>query len=559
MNAVLLLLKKDYRERYSSVFKRDKAHKDLFGVISTFILLAILYATFVFVFSRFASSYLGAVFGEPDTEGVKRVYELSAMVYVAVLILNTLVGVKKIQTSLSDGKDAEVLLCQPISATQLFIYKLLKIYFAQILSTALVLIPSAMVLQVKSPYAGGVWYNIATFLQVFTLPFLSCALSTLIALPFSSLMRFVERKFVLHLILYVIVIAVMFLLYGRFLKVLSALLNTGEINYVFNRTVVYKITTFVSYAYPANLLSNILFGKKLLLSILLILLISLVSAAVTYLIIRAVFIKSLQLKMEGETKFYRRKKVKNTQKNPLFSLMCKEFIVILRTPTYAFQYFATVFTLPLMVYVLVNLMRSMVSALTVINCDFEIAVFVIAMFSVLTNTFCTSNISRDGKMLGMLKTLPIKGSTVVFGKVIFCMATSLVSIIASIVVLGAAGYLNLWQCAIIFIAASMLSFSEVAFSTRKDLNNPALPQNDKEIVEEGSRTVSEVVFIGLIASLLCGAGSLAISAILGLIYSLSTVIWASVGFVMTVVTVVFVLSLFYLKKGLEQKFYETEL
>lgn len=557
MRTVILLFKKDFSERHSA-FKGDKAHKDLFGVISTFILLAVLYATFVFVFSRFAKTYLEAVFGEPDTEGVKRVYELATMVYAAVLILNTLVGIKKIQTSLSDAKDAEVLLCQPISATQLFVYKLLKIYFAEILSSALVLIPAAIVLDVNSPHAGGLWYYSATFLQVLSLPLLSCALSTLISLPFSSLMRFVERKFVLHLLIYVAVIAVVFLVYGRFLKVLTSLLNTGDIDYVFNRTTIYKICTVLSYAYPANLLSNFLFGKNLFVSLLIILAISIVSAAVTYFIIRAVFTKSLQLKMEGEGKVFHRAK-KERQKSPLYGLIYKEFTVILRTPTYAFSYLATTFTLPLMVYVCVNLMRNMVSALTVINCDYEVAIFVIAMFSVLTNTFCTTNISRDGKMLGMLKTLPVKGSTVVLAKVIFCMAASLLSVIASVIVLLAVGYLNWWQAIIIFISASMLSFSEVAFATRKDLNNPTLPNSDREIVEDSNRTVSQVVFIGLIAALLCGAGALAISAVLGLIYSYSTVVWASIGFVILVVGVLFLLSAIYLKKGLEQKFYQTEI
>ncbi len=559
MHTVYLLFKKDFNERYSSVFKRDKAHKDIFGVISTFILLAVLYATFVFVFSRFANTYLSAVFGEPDTEGVKRIYELSTIVYAAVLVLNTIVGIKKIQTALSDGRDAEVLLCQPVSAAQLFTYKLLKIYFAQILSSALVLVPSAIVLDLNSTHAGGFWYYSATFLQVFTLPFLSCALSALIALPFSSLMRFVERKFILHLVIYVACIAFAFLLYGRFLKVLTALLNTGDIDYVFSRTTVYKISTVVAHAYPANLLSNFLFGKNLFASLLIILGLSLVSAAVTYFIIRAVFTKALQLKMEGEGKVFHRAKKEGRQKSPLVSLMAKEFTVILRTPAYAFSYFATTFTLPLMVYVCANLMRNMVSALTVINCDYEVAIFVIAMFSVLTNTFCTTNISRDGKMLGMLKTLPVKGSTVVLSKVIFCMAASLVAVMGSIIVLLSVGYLNWWQAIIIFISASMLSFSEIAFATRKDLNNPSLPQNDRDIVEEGNRTVSEVVLIGLIASLLCGAGALAISAVLGLIYSYSTVIWASIGFVISVAGVVFVLSYIYLKKGLEQKFYETEI
>lgn len=240
------------------------------------------------------------------------------------------------------------------------------------------------------------------------------------------------------------------------------------------------------------------------------------------------------------------------------SLMYKEFIVILRTPSYAFQYFATTFTLPLMVYVCVNLMQSMMKSLTVVQCDYEIAIFVISMFAVLTNTFCTTNVSRDGKMLGMLKTLPIEGKTVIWSKILFCLAVSEFSILASSVVLLAVGYLNWWQTIVIFVFASLLSFAEIAFATRKDLAKPNLPDSDREEVEEGNNTISAVIFLGLIVSIIMGAGAVALSLILSIAGTSEQALAASICFVAIIVIAVFVGAFVYLVKGLNEKFYTSE-
>ncbi len=541
------------------MLKRNKQQRDVFGLISTLVLLAVLYGTFVYVFYRFAKMYLGTTFDESPAEmGPKRVYELMTLVYGVVILLNTLVGVKKIYSALVGGQDAEVLLCQPISGTELFVYKLLKIYGAQLVSGALVLVPAVIVVDVLSAYAGGAGYYVAMLSHLILVPLMSCALASLIAIPFNSVMRYIGRKFVLHLVLYIVVIGVGFWLYSLFLKVLSDLLQTGDLQFLFNRMTITRIGQITQNAYPINLMTNMLTGTWVWQSVLIVLGIALVSGGVTFAIIRTMFTRILQRKMEGEIKVYNRKHRRFRQKSPVLSLMYKELLVILRTPSYAFQYFATTFTLPLMVYVCVNLMRNMMSTLTVLNCDYEIAIFVIAMFSILTNTFCTTNISRDGHMLGMLKTLPIKGSTVIAAKIGFCMIVAEISILSSLIVLLAVGSLLWWQALIIFVLASMMAFAEVAFATRKDLGRPSIPSNDKEEVQEGNSNVSTVAFLGLVISLILGGGAVALSAVLGLLYSAGVAIGASIAFVFVLVSIVFALSCVYLFRGLNKKFYEAE-
>lgn len=559
MKTVLLLLKKDRQIFLSENFNGKRRH-DVFGALSTIILLALLYGTFIYVFYHFARFYMSATFEVQGAERA-RAFELTTFVYAAMLLINIFVGVKQIYSALVSSNDCDVLIYQPISQQHLFLYKLIKIYIGQIVSTLLVLLPSAIVIDVLSASVGGFWYYLTVVFHLLLCPLLGCAIAALFTVPFNGIMRFVQRKFVLHLILYVIVLALGFWLYGMFLSVLTDLIQTGELLYVLDSSTVNAVAAVAAKFYPVKFFSNMLFGQNVAVSLLSVLGICAVAGVVTYFVIRAMYFKVLQQKLEGDIKIFRKKKSVAKIHSPLAALVKKEFLMILRTPTYAFAYFATTFTLPFMVYVCANLMRSMVATLpnvALINCDFEIAIFVIAMFSVLTNTFCTSNISRDGKMFSMLKTMPVDGHLVVKAKLLFCSVVSVASVLVSCIVLLCVSYLNWWQALVIFAVASLLDIAEIAFATKRDLAKPHLPQNDRDEVTEDNNNVSAVTLLGLVCAVLLGGGALAMSLILSLLYTNALALTVTMTFVFIAVILVFILSLVYLFRDLEDNFYKAE-
>lgn len=559
MKTVLLLLKKDRQIFLSENFNGKRRH-DVFGALSTIILLALLYGTFIYVFYHFARFYMSATFEVQGAERA-RAFELTTFVYAAMLLINIFVGVKQIYSALVSSNDCDVLIYQPISQQHLFLYKLIKIYIGQIVSTLLILLPSAIVIDVLSASVGGFWYYLTAVFHLLLCPLLGCAIAALFTVPFNGIMRFVQRKFVLHLILYVIVLALGFWLYGMFLSVLTDLIQTGELLYVLDSSTVNAVAAVAAKFYPVKFFSNMLFGQNVAVSLLSVLGICAVAGVVTYFVIRAMYFKVLQQKLEGDIKIFRKKKSVAKIHSPLAALVKKEFLIILRTPTYAFAYFATTFTLPFMVYVCANLMRSMVATLpnvALINCDFEIAIFVIAMFSVLTNTFCTSNISRDGKMFSMLKTMPVDGYLVVKAKLLFCSVVSVASVLVSCIVLLCVSYLNWWQALVIFAVASLLDIAEIAFATKRDLAKPHLPQNDRDEVTEDNNNVSAVTLLGLVCAVLLGGGALAMSLILSLLYTNTLALTVTMTFVFIAVILVFILSLVYLFRDLEDNFYKAE-
>ena len=125
---------------------------------------------------------------------------------------------------------------------------------------------------------------------------------------------------------------------------------------------------------------------NIIISGLFILVISAVSVVLSYFLIRSMYTRIIQNQLEGNVKVYS-KQTKLIKKSKIVSLIQKEALIVLRTPSYAFQYFAISITLPLMVYICSNLLQSMLETLTIIDCSYAVAILVISMFSILSNTF----------------------------------------------------------------------------------------------------------------------------------------------------------------------------
>ena len=361
-------------------------------------------------------------------------------------------------------------------------------------------------------------------------------------------------KFWVLLVIYVAFIGVGFLGYGYFLRILSGLVRTGEIKYVFDLQTIKSISSITSKMYPGRFYTNILLKEDLLFSVLFIVGISLAAIAVSYYIVGNVYRVIIQKQLEGEVKIYHNN-AKLKQRNSSVSLLYKEFLTVLRTPTYAFQYFAMAITLPFMVYICTSTLKTMIETLTIIDCTYALAIFVVSMFSILTNTFCTTNISRDGKMFALLKTLPISIHKIVGVKVLFCSIVSFASVFASSLTLLITGLLEFEYFLLTFAVGFAFSLVQIAYATRKDMKNPSLPRNDREEITEGNSNLSTLVLAGMVTTIVAGGGSLLMSIVLGMKYNERFAAFVSAGFVGSVALIALVLSMIYLFKGIKEEYY----
>lgn len=548
MKTILLLFKKD-RTEFLSSYRGDKQKRDVFGVISSVFIIALLYGTFIYVFNNFASSYLKKTFGDPSAQ-TTRLRELMTMVYFVSVAVGIIIALKNLYSALETSEDFKVFMCQPIPTGMVLIYKLIKTYVSAVISSAVILLPTSIVCAGLSNVDG--WFFPVIALHIILLPLMQCAVAAVLYYPLSPVLRFIDRKFVLRLIVYIVLLGAGFVLYGKFLDVFSKIVKKEV--YITDETIE-AISSVCGKLIPFNYFAGMLFGEHIVLSCLVLVAFSFASVVSSYYITRGMYLRTLQRKIEGEQIKAKQKKIPKKHSQTV-ALILKELKIVLRTPGYAFRYFATAVVCPLMVMICVELLTSFFDDKNAFS--YEICTFAVSMFAVLTNTFCTSNISRDGQMFAMLKTMPVTGKKVVGSKIIFCMITAEVSALLSCLVLLVSGYMYVWQSVLVFVSSSVLSLGEIALATRKDLNKPMFEGGDGEITQSNS-TTSVVAFLGILLSFVCGAGALAISLVLSIKYNLdyTAVSLISAGFVLVVVGTFSLISIAYLNRGLEKQFYNS--
>ena len=230
MSQVFLLFKKDFTEKYSNLFRKNKS--DIISYITTLLLMTVLYGTFIYVYYRFGKMYLNQIFDNPMNMEL-RLFELMTFTYSGIILLNILLGIRQIYKTMMSVKDMEVLIAQPISSKTIFIYKIVKIYLYQVFSTMIVLIPVAIVVSTTSNLDFDIGYAFTIAFQLLLIPMISCGIASMLSIIYNYVMDFIENKFILHLICYVVILGIGFYLYSIFLNLLSTLLQNGDIAYFF--------------------------------------------------------------------------------------------------------------------------------------------------------------------------------------------------------------------------------------------------------------------------------------------------------------------------------------
>ena len=138
------------------------------------------------------------------------------------------------------------------------------------------------------------------------------------------------------------------------------------------------------------------------------------------------------------------------------------------------------------------------------DCNFEIAIFAVLIFGMLTNTFAASNISRDGSSFWLMKTTPLSPRVYLLSKVVFCFIISGISVLISVITLVAMQLIAPLEGLFIFIAGLAFMFGEICFATKCDLMYPRFVGDDVDEAQESSSSQSLIIITGLISALLVG-------------------------------------------------------
>lgn len=390
----------------------------------------------------------------------------------------------------------------------------------------------------------------------FVLPLITIAIGSVLALPFNLLSRFLQSKFVINFILVTAIAGGLFYLYSIILGGVKEMLLGDSLRYFFNEARMSAIAGAVSYMYPAKWFADMFTGTEYLVSGLGIVAVLAVCLVLSVVIINYILRGALQSRVAGTQRFIRRSKPLSSCKSGFFALVKKEFLLIFRTPSYMFSYFSVAVIMPLMVYFCMSISSSLVTTLVGLECNPELALFLTLLFGALTNVFCATNISRDGQMFYTVKAMPFGYKTVFFSKVFLCMLVTVVSQLATAVLLASTGYLVWYSALFIFMVGTLFGFVHVCVATRYDFNHARFSTEDDGEIKESDNVVSALIVLGLLVSVLVGGAVFVIRLIMLLFnsdFGYATYLIASGAAVVSSV-----LAYLYLIGKLGKKYYEFE-
>ena len=491
-NLLSALLKKQRREGLASF---RKGNFNAVGFIFRVLLTLALVAVFVVVFGNFLEIYLGVMSGGA-TDPQERLYEVLSVAYAVGQRAMTVGGVAQRNGALF-GDDIKIMSALPVGANTLFASKLITIYLRQAVFACVCVL--AINLTAAAHLAQGAGYYAVTVLSCLLLPLLSVGIASVLALPLHAFKQLLKDRFVLTFIVIIEVTAALLALYAWVLGGVKALLFGDDLRYFFSQRVMDGIAAFAAAAYPANLVAGLLTGRNVMAAVLI------VCAALSAVFIRLILGRALRNENSGSTTSFRvRRRRLRPAHTQLFALVKKEFLTIFRTPDYAFSYFAVALVVPLMVYFCISIGSSLAVRLIAVDCDFELAVFLTLLFGSLSNVFCTTNISRDGRMFYSVKAMPIAPGTVIFSKVLLCLFVTVLSQLLSAALLAATGYVSV-PCALFLLAAGVLfGFAQICVATRVDFDHARFSSEPDGEIKESGNTVSIIMVAGLALSFIVG-------------------------------------------------------
>ncbi len=496
MRHYLLLLKKQMLDALPTASKKKRLDGLVNAALAAF-LIAVIIAVFIFIFSKFTQTYTAIKINRVE-DIPSRQYELMSIAYFALFVICFISGINRLCYTLFENSDINVLIPMPFSALEIFLSKLTWLYLRQVLLSALFVLPVNLTFFVTTDLVDA--YNVLmTPIVAILLPIIPLSLASAIVLPFYYLKRFIMSHYILSFFT-VTALAVGFcILYAYIFQLAEGLIDTGKLISLFNERTMVKLQTFAKYSYPSNLFANIMLKRELGKSIGILIGILTGSSAIGIAIIATIFNRVTQSGFAPYVLHIAKKQIKLRRKSRIVSLLTKEFVTVLRTPSYSFMYFTTAIIMPVMAFYSARLSIATLANIlgTNVRVGFEICTFIVLLYGALTNTFCSTAISRDGYMSMTQKTLPYSPTQILSAKMILGGIVAETSIIACCVAYSASGLESPLEAFVTFLSATLLAIAQIAFSTRLDLNRPHFSKTEDGEIKEANTTVSVIILVGM--------------------------------------------------------------
>ncbi len=496
MNEFLTLFKYELKMQMPFFKRRGK---DAIGNLLMLLLTAfIVYVAVVFL-SKIMQNYISVEIDKVYSP-IERASEMLNVLYIALMGVMIILTLERTRKVFTDDKNKMVFLRLPVSRKNVFLSKFvvlaLRVYF---FFTICILTINATL---STLIAVDFKFWLSTVGTCVFMPLVCLFVVGLLIVPYIRLINALSNKYMLLFFLFSGILVACFILYSGMLSVVQTLLTTGSIRFLFNGKFVSVLQSLYTYCYPANLFTAIIFGKDLIASWLMILAFSALSFVVICIMSKKLYSATFYTQERNKIKFRKPKTAKML--SPLKALVKKEAICILRQPKHLFSYVSVAVSMPIMVYCCFTLFETLIYNVLGVRVNFALALIVVTLFGVLTNTFCSTNITREGLGLLKIKTLPIRASKLFSSKIIFCGLISSVAVLVSCVLLVVLSSLSLFDGFCCTAIGIVFTFAQILVATRLDLNHAKISLSELEVEKQSGRTILKVMFIGASLSIISG-------------------------------------------------------
>ena len=403
---------------------------DILGILTSIIFTIVIAGIFGLLIYAIADGYLEIKI-DKISDPIARAHELINAVYTIIIVALGIMCLEKMRSTLARSSDIPIFLRLPVKNSTIFRAKFTALLLWTYVTAFMLILPVNAIFYFV--LGAGREFLINTAIVYLLLPMVSFLLATILILPYMIIIKFLSTRYFLSFIALSVLVVGAFFGYSIILGVLRDLFATGSISFLFSNEFVEFLTTANQYTYPANSLAAVQMGIDMEISLIITCSIAVVALLVAFFITGGLYRLVLYRNRDGRTS--RAKRSSGRQRLVTFSLLRKEFITVYREPKYLFSYFTIAFAMPFMTYCSYTLLAELVKNAIGLELELALSLIVVLVFSILTNTFCATNITRDGKSALKAKSFPIKASKLLFSKVLFCSIISSLSVIASVLLL----------------------------------------------------------------------------------------------------------------------------
>lgn len=424
--------------------------------------------------------------------------EFLAIVLLALQIISLIFGIGSVITNLYLSKDNEMLMGLPITPNQLFMSKILMIYFHELSITSTIAIPLFLSLGIFGNM--GLSFYLCIPIYIIVLPLLPIVLASFLSIPVMMVLKFLKKHMYLSVGLLLAAVAAILTLYvGLLGKIAGGFdIATKQIETI---NQIEAVVAKVGGALP--LYKQLAMAMKTFDSWGWIFIYFVGCQAImvlTILFIRPLYFKIAMSNLENTFKIDAKKDY--VQRSPFVSLLLKEIKCVFRSPGNVFEYFLFTLLMPFIVLSYDKLLLTISVNTAGQNMIAGSHLMIVAILAMLSNIISASSISRDGGNFYISKIVPVNYYTQISAKfvfnAIFTVGAILITMCISFI------YQNPLQVILGSFAVIFASIGHIAMSLDMDIKTPILNYQGNEDNSAMQKNTVKSTIVGLAIGIIMG-------------------------------------------------------